>query len=201
MTTEQQTHKFSGLAWTGLILGIVGLVGSVIPILNNVTAVVAAVGFILGIIALFGTRKLLAGIGVALCVAAIAATVAAQQAFVDELEGPADVTETDENGNGSGDEESSSEVTTYEYRVTGEGEVSISYGTVSGDGSSTSSTDTTPPWSKTIEVTDEGIMFTPTLSVTSMSTDGQIACEIVRNGEVVTSQDASGDYASVHCSA
>lgn len=196
MTTKQQTHKFSALAWTGLILGIVGLVGSIIPILNNVTAVIAAVGAILGIIALFGTRKLLAGIGVALCVAAIAATVAAQTAFVEELESPTNVTETDSDGS----DESSSDATTYEYRVTGKGEVSINYGTIDGGGMSSSTVDATPPWSKTIEVTDEGMMFSPTLGVTALSTDGQVACEIVRDGEVVSSQDASGDYASAHCS-
>lgn len=54
--------------------------------LNNLSAVAAGVGLILGVIALFGSRKMLAAIGVALCVAAIAFTVAAQSAAVDELE-------------------------------------------------------------------------------------------------------------------
>lgn len=78
--------RFGALAWTSLILGIVGVIGSPIIFLNNLTAVVAAVGVVLGVIALFGTRKVLAAIGVALCVAGIAFTVAAQGAAVEELD-------------------------------------------------------------------------------------------------------------------
>lgn len=83
---QQAGHKFGALAWTALILGIVGIVGSPIIFLNNLTALGAAVGIVLGIIALFGTRKLLAGAGVGLCVAAIAFTVAAQDAAVASFE-------------------------------------------------------------------------------------------------------------------
>lgn len=78
--------KFSGLAWAGLILGIVGCVGSPIIFLNNLTAVAAGVGVILGIIALFGTKKIVAGIGVILCILAIVFTVMAQSAAVGELD-------------------------------------------------------------------------------------------------------------------
>jgi hypothetical protein len=74
--------KFGGLAWTALILGIIGLVGSPIIFLNNATAVVAGVGVVLGIIALFGTKKILAAIGVALGVVGIIVTVVAQNAAV-----------------------------------------------------------------------------------------------------------------------
>ncbi len=84
--------KFGGLAWTALILGIVGVLGSWIPLLNNVTAVAAGVGFVLGVIALFGTKKVIAAIGVLLCVLAIVFTVIAQNAFVkaidDAVNGP-----------------------------------------------------------------------------------------------------------------
>ncbi|MGW4209475.1 hypothetical protein ACWEIJ_15905 [Lentzea sp. NPDC004789] len=78
--------RFGALAWTALILGIVGVVGSPIIILNNLTAIAAVVGLVLGIIALFGTRKVLAIVGVVLCVAAIAFTVVAQQSAVKELD-------------------------------------------------------------------------------------------------------------------
>ncbi|MGA6163308.1 hypothetical protein [Amycolatopsis magusensis] len=78
--------KFAGLAWSALILGIVGVVGSPIIFLNNLTAVVAGVGFVLGFIALFGSKKVLAGIGVALCVAGIVFTVLAQRAAVEKLD-------------------------------------------------------------------------------------------------------------------
>ena len=82
----QKPAKFGALAWTALILGIVGVVGSPIIIFNNLTAIAAIVGLVLGVIALFGTRKVLAAIGVVLCVAAISFTVLAQQAAVKELD-------------------------------------------------------------------------------------------------------------------
>lgn len=69
--------KFGALAWTALILGIVGVVGSPIIIFNNLTAVVAGVGFVLGFIALFGTKRIVAVIGVVLCVLGIVFTVMA----------------------------------------------------------------------------------------------------------------------------
>ena len=78
--------RFGALAWTALILGIVGVVGSPIIILNNLTMIAAFVGLVLGVIALFGTRKILAAVGVVLCVAAIAFTVVAQNAAVEELD-------------------------------------------------------------------------------------------------------------------
>lgn len=78
--------RFGALAWTALILGIVGVVGSPIIIFNNLTVIAAVVGLVLGAIALFGTRKVLAIIGVVLCVAAIAFTVLAQQSAVEELD-------------------------------------------------------------------------------------------------------------------
>ncbi|WP_370945417.1 hypothetical protein AB5J62_40950 [Amycolatopsis sp. cg5] len=78
--------KFGALAWTALILGIVGIVGSPIIIFNNLTAVVAGVGFVLGVIAFFGTKKTLAAVGVALCVAAVVFTALAQNAVVKEID-------------------------------------------------------------------------------------------------------------------
>ncbi|USX48218.1 hypothetical protein [Lentzea sp. HUAS12] len=78
--------RFGALAWTAVILGIVGVVGSWVIFLNNLTAVAAFVGIVLGVIALFGTRKVLALVGVALCVLAIVLTVVAQQAAVKELD-------------------------------------------------------------------------------------------------------------------
>ncbi|OLT45217.1 hypothetical protein BJF85_02200 [Saccharomonospora sp. CUA-673] len=55
-------------------------------IVNNVTAIAAAVGFVLGIIGLFGTKRIVAAIGVVLCVAAVTITVLVQQHTVEELD-------------------------------------------------------------------------------------------------------------------
>ena len=78
-------EKFRGLAWAAMILGIVGICGSILPILNNLTAVAAFVGLILGIIAVFGSRKVLAAVGIALCVLGIVVTVVAQGIMLDQF--------------------------------------------------------------------------------------------------------------------
>ncbi|MEU4248661.1 hypothetical protein AB0F15_14760 [Amycolatopsis sp. NPDC026612] len=92
--------KFAALAWTALILGIVGVVGSPVIFLNNLTAVVAAVGFVLGVIALFGSKKVLAAIGVVLSVLAIVFTVIAQNAAVEDLKGKLGLPAGDDNATG-----------------------------------------------------------------------------------------------------
>ncbi|MEV6238839.1 DUF4190 domain-containing protein [Lentzea sp. NPDC051838] len=81
----QKPTRFGALAWAAVILGIVGVVGSWVIFLNNLTAIGAFVGIVLGVIALFGTRKVLAIVGVVLCVLGIVFTVVAQQSAVEEL--------------------------------------------------------------------------------------------------------------------
>ncbi|MGI5501731.1 hypothetical protein [Lentzea sp. CA-135723] len=78
--------RFGALAWTAVILGIVGILSSWLIFFNNLTAIAAFVGVVLGVVALFGTRKVLAAIGVVLCVVAIVLTMVAQQAAVEELD-------------------------------------------------------------------------------------------------------------------
>jgi hypothetical protein len=77
--------RFGALAWSALVLGIVGVAGSQILVANLLpVAVVAGVGAVLGVIALFGTRKLPAGVGLVLSVGAIVVIVLAQGAAVAE---------------------------------------------------------------------------------------------------------------------
>ncbi len=79
--------RFVGLAWSSLILGIIGIAFSPLPIINNISALVAVVGIILGLIALFGSRKGLALIGIGLRVLAVVFTVAKQNNDVAVLDG------------------------------------------------------------------------------------------------------------------
>ena len=51
------TKKTSGMGVTALVLGIVGIVGSWIPILNNISAFIAALGVIFGIIGIISVSK------------------------------------------------------------------------------------------------------------------------------------------------
>jgi hypothetical protein len=59
------------MAWAASILGIVGLVFSWIPFLDILTMLGALVGVVLGVIAVFGSHRTAAGIGVGLCVLAV----------------------------------------------------------------------------------------------------------------------------------
>ncbi|MBK1785905.1 hypothetical protein [Prauserella cavernicola] len=90
--------RFVGQAWTSLALGVVALgvgpllyvidllgvvalvsmqlVGLPIQVLLALPAIVAGVGLVLGAIALCGTRRAVAGIGVVLCILSCAVTLA-----------------------------------------------------------------------------------------------------------------------------
>ena len=173
-------HRFSALAWTALILGIVGIVGSPVVFLNNLTAVVAAVGVILGIIALFGTRKILAAVGTALCVAGVAFTLAAQSAA----------------GEAFDREFSGTQLLTYQAESS-TGTVDVSY---SSAGGSTFETGLPSPWTRDVQADHFGF-FSVTLPYDSSdSGEGSVTCRIVSDGEVVAEQTAAGEYASVSCS-
>lgn len=88
--------RFEALAWAALVLGIVGiiggvagaLVGSAIAVLKYLTIGLAAVGALLGVIGVFGTRKVLAGIGTVLCVGAVAVAMTAQVAEAPASDNP-----------------------------------------------------------------------------------------------------------------
>ncbi|GAA5140033.1 hypothetical protein [Pseudonocardia adelaidensis] len=78
--------RFEALAWTALVLGIASivsgvagaLVGAPIVMLKYLTIGLAAVGVLLAVIALLGTRKVLAGFGAVLCAGAIAVATTGQ---------------------------------------------------------------------------------------------------------------------------
>jgi hypothetical protein len=79
-------RRFEALAWAALVLGAVAVaahfaVGSAVgstagTVGGMVAAVAAGLGAVVAVIALFGTRKIIAGIGAVLCVAAVVLTTA-----------------------------------------------------------------------------------------------------------------------------
>ena len=69
-------QKKSGLGIASLVLGIVAIVGSWIPILNNISFLLAIIGLILGIVGIFSIRKGKVG-GKGLTIAAIVINVIA----------------------------------------------------------------------------------------------------------------------------
>lgn len=78
-------EKFVGMAWAAVILGIVGVVFSWIPFLDVLTMLGAITGLILGVIAVFGSRKTTAGIGVGLCILATVFTSLVMNRVTDAL--------------------------------------------------------------------------------------------------------------------
>jgi hypothetical protein len=83
---SEKKAKFGKLAWAALILGIVGVVGSFVPILGYITMFGAVVGAVLGFIAFFGSRKILSAIAVVVCVLAIIITVSVTKAFGESVD-------------------------------------------------------------------------------------------------------------------
>lgn len=145
-TAAEPRPKFVGLAWSSLILGIVGVVFSPLPIINNISALVAVVGIILGLFALFGSRKVLALIGVGLCILAVVFTVLKQDSDVAELDEA--FAELDKSlGN---DPAAMSDVTVSECAVINEFGTPFTRATVK----ITNSTDKTQTYSATISVND-----------------------------------------------
>ncbi len=84
---SEPNAKSSGLAVTGLVLGIIAAVLSFIPIINNLAFVLAILALIFGIIAL--AKRQSTGMGVAaivLAVAAVIITIAVQVAAYNALQ-------------------------------------------------------------------------------------------------------------------
>lgn len=74
----KQRRPRKGLAVTALVLGIVAICGSPIPILNNATIIAGALGVVFAVVALFGTHRVMAGIGMVLAVGGIVVGIVLQ---------------------------------------------------------------------------------------------------------------------------
>lgn len=189
-----------GLGVAALVLGLLAVVFSWIPFVNVIGIICGVVGLVLGLVGIFASHRWMSLSGAALCLLGIilgfAVTSVAARTIDEQLNTSPTVQEQDGSGQG---ETQTGATDTYEYKVTGSGQATIMYGSFSGSGVSTSSTTETLPWSKTISVTDKGVFFMPSLTVTATS-GGTIACQVVHDGKVVASQSASGQYATVSCS-
>lgn len=73
-------------AWIALAVGVVALCGSPVLILNNFTGLLGVVGILIAFVALFGNRRLVATLALLLCLGGVAATVAFQKHWSDQLD-------------------------------------------------------------------------------------------------------------------
>ncbi|RYQ12504.1 hypothetical protein PG2093B_0080 [Bifidobacterium pseudolongum subsp. globosum] len=107
----QPPTKMSVCGIIGLVLGVLAIVLSFIPIINNAAAVLGCVGAILGIIAIVGTfrgkksGKAIAIVGTVLSVLAVVITLSMQASFskaIDEATGSSSSSASSSNGAKSG---------------------------------------------------------------------------------------------------
>ncbi|MQA11508.1 MAG: hypothetical protein GEU98_23740 [Pseudonocardiaceae bacterium] len=72
---QPKPRRFARLAWIAFLCGIVGTAGAPLLTLHTVTAIIAGAGVLVGVVAAFGSSKLLALISIAMCVVGIVFTV------------------------------------------------------------------------------------------------------------------------------
>jgi hypothetical protein len=194
----------NGLGIAALVLGILALVGAFIPFLSYGAWFLGLIGLVLGIIGLVQKNKkkgtaltgtILSGVAILLSIimsivytAAFASAV--NDAVKDEIKKqdavasqPVDVV--------------------YDVAGTSTG-ATIVYSTFSDGGSkSETASNQALPWTKSVTVKKGGTFDFSSFSVTATAGQdgGDIACKITVDGKVVSEQNASGQFATVSCTA
>jgi hypothetical protein len=82
---QPKPSRFAGVAWTSLMLGIVGCCLIPIPILNNAGAIAGLVGVVLGIVGCCGTKGWVGAFGAVLSGLAVVGTLVIQKQWADDL--------------------------------------------------------------------------------------------------------------------
>ncbi|PPF78785.1 hypothetical protein C5B96_14175 [Subtercola sp. Z020] len=201
----------NGFGLAALILGIVAIVGSVIPILNIGAALLAVLGIVFGIIGI--RRKLtprprrsaVAGLilsAIALVLAVVLAVVyagAIAAGFTAGLERAAAPTVSAEPSRAPVDHELT-------YRISSDAPTAttITYSsTVDGTLAEEQAKDAALPWIKTLDITDGGGRNYDSFALTATAGTGgtKISCAILLDGEQISHQTSTGAGASVTCSA
>lgn len=81
-----EEKKKSGFATAGLVLGIIGVCTSFIPIVNNLSFILALIGILFGVVSLIKkASKKTAVAGMIICILAIIFTIQSQQKLVDTV--------------------------------------------------------------------------------------------------------------------
>lgn len=205
----------SALGITSFVLGVIALVLSWIPIVNNVAFAFALAGIVFGCFALHATRKNGKKKGRGLVIAAViislisggvvlytqsvyGAAVDSASKSIDEASKQAQH-ESDNIKKGivnEGAKELKMQVTI------SNGNAEVTYGTAGGSNNETAS----GQWEKTITGDDAQKDWTisayPSFDVDNATpADTQVTCTITVDGKQVSHQEATGDNANVYCSA
>jgi predicted membrane protein len=190
----------NGLGIAALIIGIIALIGALIPFLNYGAWFLGLVGLVLGIIGLVQKNRkkgvatagtIISGVAIILSIVlAIAYTAAFANAVHEEIK--------------KQDTEASQPVEVV-YDVTGTStDTTITYSTYSDGGSgSEQASNQALPWTKSITVKKGGTFDFSSFTLSAMAGQdgGDVSCKITVGGKVVSEQKASGQFANVLCSA
>lgn len=183
--TPQQPPR-NGLGTAGFVLGLVGLVFSPIPFIGVVAWPLVILGLIFSAVGLArvnkgrATNKGLSITGIAVSVLGLAVCIVWVFVFnsaVNEIQ------------------EEVNRVAKVDYEVTGDAaNVEILYGEVLDP-----KTETAPtlPWTKQAE--NKGVYKGGTLTATADENGGTVTCKITVDGEVVSTNTATGPFATASC--
>lgn len=201
-TKHEDTRKTSGMAITGLVLGIIAIVFSFIPIINNAAVFIAIVGAIFAIIGIVkggpkGKKKgrVMSIIAAVLCVLSIVITLAMQQSAsnaITKAENDSGISTLSDQGDGNTEKPKSVEL---QATATGKGTAMWD-----SDGSSNTQ-DFNKQWSKKLDGKDAKGMLdvTVTPDVMNDSDDQKVSCTILVNGKQKQHKEASGQSGSANC--
>lgn len=211
--SAEEKHM-SALGITAFVLGVIALVLSWIPIVNNVAFAFAIAGIIFGCFALYATRKNGKKKGRGLVIAAVIIslisggvvlyTQSVYGAAVDSVSKSMDETS----------KQIQHDSDNYDKGIVNEGakelklQVTISNGNAEvtyGKGGGSSNETVSGQWEKTITGDDAQKDWTlsayPSFDIDNQTpADTQVTCTITVDGKQVSHQEATGDNANVYCS-
>lgn len=177
----------NGFALTGFVLGMVGLIFALIPVIGLVAWPLVVLGVVFGTLGLIRVRRrsaphatlaviglVLSALGLIVCTA----WTAGVSSFVGR---------------------NTRDVTDVRYEVTGTAaDPTITYSTLGDDGSATDQENATVlPWSKDIQI--RGTLKASALTITTGAGGGTITCTVVVNGKATRSSTAAGPFAVASC--
>lgn len=218
-STPPSQKSGNGLGLASLIIGIVALVGAVIPLVNYVSGFVAFVGLVLGVIALFLKNRTrgtaIAGsilnlvaliLSIVLAIVYTAGLVAGISSAVEDAEASRASNSPSVSADPSASAAPAGATRTLVYEVTGDAtSASIGYSTsgVAGtDDGSDSLLDQSLPFTKEVQVEEGGEYSMNVFSLTATNgpdDTGAITCRVTLDNEVIAEQTSTGAFAAAFC--
>ncbi|WP_317229404.1 DUF4190 domain-containing protein [Clavibacter sp. MX14-G9D] len=210
-SAPRERKSFNGVGLAALIVGVLSLIGSVIPILNYVSGFLAAVGIVLGIIGLVLRDRpkgmALGGLVVSIValILSIVLAIVYTAGIVTAITGAVQESEARSSAEAADD-------VRVTYEVTGTGGTATAgvlwTTSVGGSAGTEQASDQPLPFSREVVVPDTTAFDMAMFSVSAVASidpavaeEGDITCRILVGDYIVTEQRAEGDGATVTCSA